>query len=314
MSASYVSMAKDYKADPALIEPVPDIGLMPEEVNLQENVARAKEMRPELYALLAVVIDEVLDVALEGKQEFPPYGLIDWGEERVASLRDFYELDEFLRPTLGAATAKVLTKHEEEATPLHQRLGYVCSVFNSTYEGARYESPEKLIRSGIGTAAKETTTALRAVSRIVRNHRTNNELPAAESQDIAKIARQSSILINRAAAVNVQHLPAAGLLMQLAGETLDPQFVIDVQALQLRTRGDGTEYVDFKQPIVQIQSPSTSSARTVGSAAVTFETQGCPAMAKLNGTSAINRLWNWAIDIAEREDLFLGTDVYELSD
>jgi hypothetical protein len=308
MSDSVVQMAKEFRENPDIIERSSE---SPADLNvLEPNDYRTRihELRPELYALLAVVSERIVDDAVDGRNEHPPYGLRseDATEEKTA-IRGFKDLSYPLWSTLKSSASEVITQLRKEDSPIPARLDCLCAIFLDTFEEPRYKSTEKLVISGLGTAVNETVSALRAISRLVRN-----EDSYATSGEIATIARSSKILPFRMAGVNIAHLNIPGSLVETAGERY-PIAQNDIQALQLKIRLDGSRYVDFVQPLVETQSPDNPFNKLMNKK-TWYKTLGCPARIKLNGSSPIEKLWDWTIDIAEAENLFVGDNVFLLSD
>jgi hypothetical protein len=293
MSNSYVQQARSIRQQPSIVETFEDI---PDDFQCgrKEYMATLDSFRPELYAVAAVIADEAVDHAVEREGDFPKFVI----DTRVAPLDlSFSSLAAHMRSYLADSVRLRLEEMETEKSPVLMRLEGLCKLFHHDYE-SRYGTPETLILAGVGTAGTETAYALRAVRYIVLK-----EEPHANTGETAEVAKASKRFMRRIASVNVEHLGAVSKLVRIAGQLPLDEYD-GLEPLFQGVNPEGIGFVDFAKPLFAYPNLVSDDGTTIGDIPIQLTTIGCPARAKLNGMSSIDKLWAWAIDLAYEAGLF----------
>jgi hypothetical protein len=295
MNNNVVGIVRSIEADPSFIGERPPINIdtIANDDTFWESV---HELRPELYAISALATDYVVTGAYQNWEQHHELG----SSSQFVPELGLQNLRTRLNSTFRSTIAGAFEALETDYPGLLDRFRELTAHFLLTYDGSRYETIEKLIETGIGTATKETLKTLEAVVRTCRL-----DTPDISIEEIITIAKRSSGLILKAASLNIAHLPAMSGLLEVTNRELIDEEHTPIDVLKLDTNRQGLKYVNFIGPVLNLPCPyDTSGEKTVKDAQLTFETQGCPAIVKFGDTPTVVKLWNWVIDIAEQENQF----------
>ncbi len=305
---SFVQEARAYQEQPHLIE-----GLLADEPESFRNLGEVDHYRPELYSLLAIMIDDIMDDFEDGSVPcFPPYGffVIEEYVGEATEFDNFMQAYEALRQTFLVLGSSYLSAQAEDRTPLYLRTEALCDLFREAFPSMnQYESPAKLVGAGINTAAIATIESLKAISRV--SQAVN---PDVTNEEIAEIARHSERILFKPANLPVTQILGIELLINQAANKSSDSDSLDCYPMVYRQTVDGQGYVDYAEPISRMTDPTDSEGRSLNEARpMLLKRLGCPALAHLDGNkpSVVQRLWRHMIDVAEAEELFtMAPDIY----
>jgi len=268
------------------------------------------KMKPELYALTAVLIDRVVDRAIRTKHERPPFGLMSFdlavvnlqapptpisAIERIVNDQD---LASAMRATLTRSAIEEveflenpdnLNDTTRQAVSVYNRLKQLV-VFRQRYieNDDHTEDPAAFIRRGSGTAA----AIMGGVVNVLPEVYEANGLEL-NPQELTQTAINSYPLV---ADLAMRHMYDFGIVLTRLEEGSkffkrfnSKYFVLkDISSgIQLTITEDAKNYdEDIAQEL--------HSRNHIGGATI-----GCPAMVNFNGESAVKKLWNWHLELAE---------------
>lgn len=305
MAENFVRLAKEFRADSAAMADRPDYRVRDIPESPEGQQAFLDKMRPELYALSAIVIDRVMTrvVRDESRHCHPQraalllkgsaLGAFTDGADRIASA---------LRNDLSLHTNQEISHRNHTSDPITQRLSDLCYMFNLMSSAGQYWSVERLIAAGSATGARAIQHGLRAVPKTVHEAK-----PGCSNEQVAAIARHSHGMISRIAGVNIQHLDSAVELLSTE-DFSNTLLMRDTSPLALFSDEAGAQRVDLVKPVTEQERRFIGKPehKTIGDIPTYHPTLGCPARVRLGRgeDSAITRLWNMAVDTAEAMELF----------
>lgn len=288
-------LALGLKAAPETAASFGDFNKVHPAVNEGEYKKRQAQRR-ELYAIAAVLTQSTVDHAIATAYQRPPYGLTTPLGSPDEEEESYSELKYGLGATLQHAYKEVA--ESRQMRPIVERLDYAVGAFRGGRGEHRYESARRLMNSGIGTACKLTVDCLDVVVATSLNAEPNRTL-----EEIAQIAHASVGVVHKVAAVNIDQLSAASATIEAAARHSREQ----EQVLAVKSGKDGQEYVDFIKPVGRLDHPHTILRGLrptnryysyIGDIACENDTLGCPALVRLNGANANEKLWHWTVGIA----------------
>lgn len=297
MTTSYVGQAKDLLQCPEAIYDLPQLPVLGEDEAV--SLETANNYRPELYAILAIVTANVVDTFLESREAEFPYGLVKTDNTPITSMSNFAEFEDSIVVNFKAVTRDVLSGYESAHAPMYERLSDLCEVFYHAQKTKHYSSPQHLMRDGVGTSVNEGTAALAAITRVV-----TAQQPNTSQENVATIARNSAVsLIGKVAAVNINHLAPISSIVHRSYRQQHGHRSLQNEMLWLKTKADGSQYVGFVGPVLQLANLLSAEHGAIGDVPIYLDTLGCPSAARLDDESALHKLWDWMITIAEKQGL-----------
>lgn len=295
MKQPFSVQAQQFYEHPELIEQLPLYECDRE--NPQAVWSTVEAVRPELYALLAVATKDVFGRAVDNIDETPPFGLVGHFGETVTEVKNLSQLRNNLRSTLGYALTSSLQDGDNQV--IYNRLDYLREFFASACDEAYYDDNSFLMTAGIQTAAVAATASLEAINVLARQAN-----PTINPTDVLEIARHSQAVVNKMSKSSLNHVGSALVTVrQVRGETAE-SWISEVDSLGIKQDVAGSQRVDFKEPIRKTQCPFQELGIKIGSIPMQLAVIGCPATVKFDGVSAIDQLWSWSVDIADKANLF----------
>lgn len=303
---SYVQQARAYLEEPRLIE-----GLLSDEVGPFSDIGSIDGYRTELYSLVAIMIDDLVDVFEdEAVPYFSPYGFFDQQMRGVNEIDDFMQLYATARLTIQTLASGYLASQAHNMTPIYQRTNTLCSRFHDIFPAMeQYDDVANLISAGINTAALVTIESLKAVSRVAQAVR-----PDVSNEEIAEIARRSERLIIKTANMPISQIFGFETVVNSAANESKSSDAASLYPLVYLENEQEQGYVDFAEPTSRLPDSNDPEGRPLGETRTELLRRlGCPALAHLHGNepSAVQRLWRHMVNVAEAEELFtMAPDVY----
>jgi hypothetical protein len=308
-------MAKDFRANGA-----PDNGAPTKNFSYrnEEAIQAWHDMKPEYFALTAVLTDRAINRAVDQRSQRPPFGLIEKSD-------DPYNRDKRINPPHVTSVEQILDKHDlawsidttlERAVT--EELAFIPSVTNPDGEMAPVQSVFKrykdlsafrkkyitedledeftMIYNGSGTAGIEMVGVIDVLPKV---YEIKGLQPVAE--ELTQTVANSFPLI---AYLAMQHIYDFGEIETKKNRSfrLDNfEYVPDFDPYAFRL-------VETKKGKQLTLSPNLGSQDAPDSALLEKSRStllmgpdiiGCPAMVNFDGTSAIRKLWDWNVEIAE---------------
>lgn len=263
------------------------------------NTEEGQYNKVEYYALLSVLIDKVIDKALQNRGFYPPFGLIttDWnrldtgkGGARVVTEfpnNPFQSLKKSMKCTLNLAHLKLLEDLRNQAdTPLA-----------SIYQRCVQLLPEKgsRISDGIETASDIMSAVLEVIPRLCDDDY--------DISDWIQIAQNSYPLLAKLASLHLTELEPVGTkirdkLFEIQGSFMTEEFhpfdttYFCLEGKEKLRLTPSQKLLSLIERITQIPNlPYVHMANP-------SPTIGCPALVNFKEGSAIKRLWDWHVDLA----------------
>jgi hypothetical protein len=263
----------------------------------------------ERNALLAVLIDDVVDRAIADKPLHPPYGLMTEkkGEtvENFDPNKDSYvQLTLYIAGTLEEALElemidweKAIEEdtHQENHKPVvsaYWRLAEIIDWRQKYIERKGETDLQLFIENGMGTAANHMVAFLRLIPKVFQQE---NPDKAPVPPELAELLRNSYYLIADLAA---QH-------MYTFGEQED---ILCDKHLFDTLRYNPNDFIIHQTPhgprlalkdtvLQKIKSVPDQIPFLVDESRVAT---GCPALVNFGGSSAVRKMWDWNVELAEK--------------
>lgn len=267
-----------------------------------------RSLKSERYALTAVIGDRIIDRAYETRGERPPYGLAkplplspssraDWKSMSLQNAQIKTAIYHFGDLFLSMGLTLRLAAHDElgelemrlcdesdhsSIKSVYRRLKELTEIDNKKLEG--YMLP------GIQTAVTFMSGLLETIPNVYKRHYPDEEFT---SEKFVSIAHSSYPLIVELAASNIDaFMSLENNLVDLGGYSsciLNPQsFVLSGAVNQERLDLSREVQEKFEKLKELVHADSCS------------ETVGCPALVNFGNGSAIKKLWDWHVEIAEK--------------
>ena len=260
------------------------------------------EVKPELYALTAIFADGIVKKAYEERVNRQPFGLITQdigyhvaGYEDLQGVHPFIKISMCMRYTLMSSVDKEIEEVEAGRSsprldPIYQRLKELVDLlrYNCTNETdiARYKDVASLIKGGVNTATNVMAGIIGVIPRVDRNLN--------DSQRLVQIARNSYPLVAELAMINIENMQRVEFLLPTL---FGLPFPFKARYFTIEGADNNSRLTISKNGIREL-SKNGSSLEDLGVGK--SPTVGCPAMVNFEDGSAIKKLWDWHVEIAEK--------------
>lgn len=265
----------------------------------ETQLDRMNRLRPEQYALTAVVIDRVMEDFLESISKYPPYGLRKWAgtgyeavDEQTLQNSDLEKSIEFSMGRQIEETVEAMAESEVD-NPIIVRLAEVMKELSTTKASIEPATNtaivEKRIKTGLNTFISISVSTLLTIKNRLREKEGD-----VSNERIAQVARNSVNFILKASRVNIAQVRGLDLSLNLEPErkgTTETHLVGDGENLEL----------DYVGPVVEagrgydVLTPEEIKEK--------LKTLGCPAGFDISDEeNVIKRLWQWMVNLAEAKN------------
>ena len=283
MRSHFGAIAESYIQDPTLLYGNAPTSEAPSEF-IWDSL---NSLRPELYALLAIVIDQSVDNLFRQIPGNPPFGLVDRHGEPIEHMRDKDQCLKMLQGSLVRIISATTASNRDAGCPIQQKLDKITQLFYPSHQdleagtpSGKGEATDILLSTGAGTAIKIFSLGHTAVTRKLRE---SNLTP--EQQRLA--LSHCTDLFHRAAGVNIDQL---GAIMAIFKN--ESNIDTETGEIEIEQRPDGLAVVRFARPISKMENPLKLDESTIGQIKSPLTKLGCPARISLGGKpSSISRLW-----------------------
>lgn len=272
-----------------------------------EQLHLYSKLKPELYALSAVFIDEVVKKALDSRNELQPFGLVTLNDAkdgyRVAKFQDldeiypFVSVTRYMWDTFGTLVDQEIREIESgRSSPpiesVYKRLKELVSLVHSNIDSPvvwrRYKNVETFIKSGFNFAA----VVMGGLTEVIIRVDGNLDNP----QGLLQIAKNSYPLVAELAMSNTEKADIAHILQGWPFEVSLP-FPFVSKYFAIEGVGDEARLVISKVGEERLVTRGISLEDLASGRSPTL---GCPAMVNFGDGSAVKKLWDWHVEIAEK--------------
>ncbi|MDO8266003.1 MAG: hypothetical protein Q7T41_03615 [Candidatus Saccharibacteria bacterium] len=282
MRISFGSIAESYLQDPELIV----LDNSPEQDPSGFQWDNLNGLRPELYALLAIVIDSSVDRMFQKVPEFPPFGLANQSKEPVERINTLPDFSKYFLENLITSIRETTSEARKKECTIQKKLDHTVQLFYPSYHdlgvgslAMQGSAADLLLSSGAGTAVKAFILGHQVITRKFKL----SGLPESEQ---FLMSSQNTDLFHRAAGVNIDQLSA---VMAVLNSEAGSNATGDIAIAQ---KPNGLYTVNFSKPVSKIENPLAYDGSTIGEIKSPLTKLGCPARVSLGGRpSAIARLW-----------------------
>lgn len=297
------SLAKQFRREGYI--PQADPAVQAFTPNSEEALLAYGALKPEFYALAAVVSDRIVQRSYDARGEKPPFGLVTVGRQPAYFVHvDFHHLHpnspfksigSYMRETLMYAleeefAAKKRGEIPQEIASVYKRLDQLLKFRHDATPALELHTDlQALMGGGINTAAQIMSEVLEVVPRVYGSSRNPDKL--------TQVARNSESLINLLAAQHREFFFTA--IVAFKEPPIPTASSLNPKLFQIEGEGDkqrlalsqaGNQLLEWKRQKILTGSVSKRHEPTVG----------CPALFNLGSGSAIRNLWNWYVEIAEK--------------
>jgi hypothetical protein len=283
MRSHFGTIAESYIQDPTLLYGIAPTGETPNDF-IWDSL---NSLRPELYALLAIVIDQSVDNLFKQIPNNPPFGLANCYGEPIEHVCDKEHYFNMLQRSLVRTMSATAASNRDARCPVQQKLDKITQLFYPSHQdleagtpSGKGEATDLLLSTGAGTAIKIFFLGHTAVTRKLRE---SNLTP--DQQRLA--LSRCTDLFHRAAGVNIDQL---GAIMAIFKN--ESNIDTETGEIEIEQRPDGLAVVRFARPISKMDNPLKLDESTIGQIKSPLTKLGCPARISLGGKpSSISRLW-----------------------
>lgn len=271
------------------------------EPNTLEAQNFLEETKPIRFASLGFVIADMLAVLAQKQEDQPPHGISSRIIKPGTPLPSIGLLYMAMRATLDDCTQEVINKPEHE---MAQRIAELGHKLDKT----RHSSLLASLNGGNTTSSWAIAGLIASLPDAIKAHLAN-----ATTEDIFAIARQSQQLPARLALLSIDSMHSAGAVLSGNWEQREQTLQVLPKYTRPVPSSETIKRIDFvKLGSLALQEdwsafPTiTSIPRTKpGDTVTTYQPSsqliiGCP-LTLLHG--GVNTLWQWALDIAEHDEL-----------
>jgi hypothetical protein len=283
MRSHFGAIAESYIQDPNLINAVTQTDETQNDF-IWDNL---NNLRPELYALLAIVIDQSVDNLFSQIPNNPPFGLANRYGEPIEHIRDKDQYLDMLQRSLVRTMSATTASNRDARCPVQQKLDKITQLFYPSHQDLEAgttsgigEATDILLSTGAGTAIKIFSLGHTAITRKLENSSLTTE-----QKQLA--LSHCTDLFHRAAGVNIDQLGAIMAIFKNESDSDDKAGEIEIEQ-----KPNGLAVVRFTRPISKMENPLAYDGSTIGEIKSPLTKLGCPARVSLGGKpSAISKLW-----------------------
>jgi hypothetical protein len=279
-----------------------------------EAIQAQLAMKPELYALTAVIADRCINRAVSQKSERPPFGLIEFNESTTdlsLSPTPINSVDQILeRNDLITATSATLMRS------VHEELEFLEKTTNPDDETRKAISTYKRYKTLVNfrkefiydKTTKDTTTfilhgafnaadTMSGLIHLLPNVYEENNLPF-DTQELIQTGKNSFPLVAEWA---MQHLyQFQGTVEQLGNNIANVQGPLGLNPKDfILSETDNDRRLSVANVVYTRETDKKRLEEFHSGAFNAPVIAGCPAMVNFDGKSAVRKLWDWQLEIAE---------------
>ncbi|OGH30518.1 MAG: hypothetical protein A3E40_02640 [Candidatus Levybacteria bacterium RIFCSPHIGHO2_12_FULL_37_9] len=270
------------------------------------------KVKPELYALTAVFTDKLVGTAYDSRNNRQPFGLLklddsekDLSSYRVAELRDldnmfpFVSITSYMWDTFSIVLDKEIREVEAgTSSPImesvYRRLNVLLNLLRKNMgedhiTQFRYRDIYPFIITGSNFAATVMGGMIEVIPRV--------EGSVENPQRLTSIAKNSYPLVAKLAMANMDKLNFVGALQGIPLKDLVLPFPFRSRYFEIEGAGDEARLELSKEGKEQLKKSGLAWEELgIGRSS----TIGCPAMVNFEDGSAVKKLWDWHVEIAEK--------------
>jgi len=268
------------------------------------------KVKTELYALTAVFTDKLVGRAYDLRNNRQPFGLLKLDDSekdsyRVAKLSDldnmfpFVSITTYMWDTFSIALDKEIREIEAgTSSPItesvYRRLNVLLNLLRENIgenhmTQFRYGNIYPFIITGSNFAATVMGGMIEVIPRV--------EGSVENPQRLTSIAKNSYPLVAKLAMANMDKLNFVGALQGVPLEDLVLPFPFRSRYFEIEGAGDEARLEVSKEGKEQLEKSGIAWEDLGIGRSLTI---GCPAMVNFGDRSAVKKLWDWHVEIAEK--------------